>query len=303
MKKIALFVMCVCASMMMWNCKGGTSVGSGQTEGDSAVAENPLHIGMPVVEKFVCVTADENAVVYQSANVDSPCRVLWVEDLESDMADIVEKWSDEKVPQDYNSDEYPAYAGEVLAVLGEEGDFYKVSIHNDRCDMECGYVKKTDVSEVKPEKVTDDVLAEMVDMFEWVHIRIVKEGKYKGLALRSTQDELMGEHFDMGVMMDGILAFPEHSSFFIDYSPEVQELTFVTPEPGEFPYYFKYPKSMAFWNEEYEYSQGFNPETLTDEQIGKILEDVLKQKSEFVKYDFMIPMAEGGLMTFWLRSK
>jgi hypothetical protein len=63
MKKIALFVMCLCASMMMWNCKGGTSVGSGQTEGDSAVAENPLHIGMPVVEKFVCVTADENAVV------------------------------------------------------------------------------------------------------------------------------------------------------------------------------------------------------------------------------------------------
>jgi hypothetical protein len=303
MKKIGFFVMVLCASMMMWNCKGGTSVGSGQAEGDSAVAGNPLHIGMPVVEKFVRVTSEENATVYKSASVDSPCRVLWMEDLESDMADIVEKWSDEKVPQNYNSDEYPAYAGEVLAVLSEEGDFYKVSIYNDRCDAECGYVKKADVSDVAPEKVTDDMLAEMIDMFEWVRVKIVDKGKFKGLVLRSTQDELEGERLDVGVMLDGVLAFPEHASFFIDYSPEIQELTFVKPEPGEFPLYFKYPKSMAIWNDEYEYSQGLNPETLTDEQIERIVEDVLKQKSEYMKYDFSIPNTEGGIMTFWLKSK
>ncbi|MBO4673822.1 MAG: hypothetical protein J5616_05695 [Bacteroidaceae bacterium] len=301
MKKISIFVMVMFASLIMWNCKGGTSDGSDQAEGDSAVAENPLHIGMPVMEKFVRVTSEENTKMYKSPSVDSPWRVTWVEDIESDMADIVEKWSDEKLPSGYFCDDSPAYSGDVLAVLGEEGDFYKVGIRNDRTDMEFGYVKKADVEDVKPEKVTDDVLNEMIDMFDWVKVRIIEKGKYKGLALRSTFDELMGEHFDVGVMLDGVLAFPENNSFFIEYDPNVQELTFVKPEPGEFPYYFKYPKSMSIWNDEFNYSNGFNPDMLSDEQIEKIMGDL--EKSEFVKYDFVIPNTEGGLMTFWLRSK
>ena len=52
-----------------------------------------------------------------------------------------------------------------------------------------------------------------------------------------------------------------------------------------------------------EYSQGFNPEKLTDEQIDKIVQDMLQRKSEIIKYEYLIPMTEGGIKTYWMRSK
>ena len=258
---------------------------------------------MPVVEKFVRVTNEEGTKVYWSSDPNSPWLVTWVEDIESDMADIVDKWSDEVVPDGYLSDDNLAWGGMVLAVLGEERGCYKVSIRNERCDKEIGYVKKEDVEDVEPEKVTEEVLEEVDDEFEWVTLRVVKEGKYKGLVLRVLQDELNGETLDVGVLFNGLLAFPENSKEFIEFSPEVQELTFQNPKAGEFPVYFKYPKSMAFWIEEEGYSTGFNPDSLTDEQIAKIVEDMMKRKGVFVRYDYLIPMTEGGLMTFWLKSK
>ena len=35
----------------------------------------------------------------------------------------------------------------------------------------------------------------------------------------------------------------------------------------------------------------------------EIVEDMMKRKGVFVRYDYLIPMTEGGLMTFWLKSK
>lgn len=302
MKKIAFLVMGICASLMMWNCKGGTSGEQGQNDGDSAAMENPLKVGMPAVEKFVRVTADEGAEVFEYADAESPWRVTWMEDIESDMADILEKWSNEDVPDGYLCDETPAYAGEVLAVMGEEGDFYKVSIKNRYCEMESGYVKKSEVEDVEPEKVTDEVLKELNET-GWIHLRVVKEGKYKGLVLRATMDELEGESFEVGVMLDGVLAFPERNFEYIDYNPEAKELTFnESPDAGGYPTYFEYPKSMTHLGG-YDSSLGFNPDKLTDEQIERIVQDMLKRKSEYVKYDYVIPMTEGGLRTFWLKSK
>ena len=301
MKNFSFIALGLFVSLMMWNCKGQATSGNGTDGADSVVAtENPLKVGMPDMVKFVRVVADEGTPVHMEANENSPWRVLWMEDMESDMADIVYMWSDVTVPEDYRSDAAPAYAGDVLAVVGEEGDFYKVSIRNKYNSHDYGYVKKADVEDVEAEPMNlDDLLEEI----EYIHIRVVKDGKYKGLVLRSIMDELEGDRFEVGVMLDNVLAFPEENSFMIACDPDVKELTFMADVPNNnSPNYFTFPKSMAFMNEE-GYPEGFDPEKLTDEQIERIVKDAMKVESEFVMYEFVIPMTEGGVRAFWLKSK
>ncbi|MBO7582082.1 MAG: hypothetical protein J6T38_11270 [Bacteroidaceae bacterium] len=301
MKNFSFIVLGLFVSLMMWNCKGQATGDNNSDGADSVVAtENPLKVGMPDMVKFVRVVADESTEVFMEPDAESPWRVLWMEDLESDMADIVYMWSNEDVPDDYRCDEAPAYAGDVLAVVGEEGDFYKVSIRNDLSMLNYGYVKKADVEDVEAEPMNLDDLLEGI---EYIHIRVVKDGKYKGLVLRSIMDELQGDKFEVGVLLDNVLAFPEENSFFIEYDPNVKELTFAADVPNNnTPNYFTFPKSMAFIGEN-GYPEGFDPNKLTDEQIDRIVKDMMKAESEFVKYEFVIPMTEGGVRTFWLKSK
>ena len=299
MKKIAFFVMGLCVSLLLWNCKGQTTNGTSEGEDSVVVTKNPLGVGMPDMVKFVRVVADEGTQVFMEADEESPWRVIWMEDLESDMADIVYMWSNQDVPDGYSCDEAPAYAGDVLAVVGEEGDFYKVSVRNELSMIDFGYVKKADVVDVEAEPLDlDDLLAEI----EYIRIRVVKDGKYKGLVLRSIADELQGEKFEVGVLLDNVLAFPEENSAFINYNPDLKELTFAEDIPNyNSPAIFEYPKSMAVQSEGY--MEQLDPNKLTDEQIDRIVKTMQKAESEFVKYEFVIPMTESGIRTFWLKSK
>ena len=57
MKKVAFYVLGLCASLILWNCKGQNTGGNpeGEAAGDSAQVGNPLKVWMPQVEKFVIV--------------------------------------------------------------------------------------------------------------------------------------------------------------------------------------------------------------------------------------------------------
>lgn len=304
MKKLALCALGLCVSLMLMNCKGQASGGNseGDATGDSVQTGNILNVGEPSAQKFVRVVK-ENSEIFRYADPESPWLVTWMEDLESDMAVIVDKWSNEDVPDGYSCDENFAYAGQVFAVLGEEGDYYKVSIYNKNCDMEYGFVKKDDVEDVEPLTATAESLEEFDFEFEGIDMKIFKEGKYKGLVLRVLQDELDGITLEVGVLMNGCLAFPELNRGEIFCDPNVKELTFMgKAKEGELQYYFKYPKSMARWPEQ-DLMEGFDFDKLTDEQIGKIVQDMLERKSEYVKYDYLIPETEGGLLSFWMKNK
>ena len=242
MKKLALYALGLCVSLMFMNCKGQASGGNsdGDATDDSVQVGNILNVGEPTVEKFVRVVK-ENSEIFRYADPESPWLVTWMEDLESDMAIIVDKWSNEDVPDGYSCDESFAYPGQVFAVLGEEGDFYKVSIYNDNCDIESGFVKKADVEDVEPETATADALEEIDSEIEGMDMKIFKEGKYKGLVLRVLQDELHGITLEVGVLMNGCLAFPELNRGEIFCDRNVKELTFMgKAKEGELQYYFKY---------------------------------------------------------------
>ena len=104
----------------------------------------------------------------------------------------------------------------------------------------------------------------MRDMYG-IHVRVIKEGKYKGLVLRVIEDDLEGNKFEVGVMTDDYLAFPEKGPLLTEESIDV--------------------------------------DLLSDERIDEIVRNLKKQKQEYVKYDFVIPMTEGGFRTFWLKNK
>ena len=57
--------------------------------------------------------------------------LAWNENVESDMADVQHRWDDEPKPgANYEANPEQLYIFNLLPVLGEEGDFYKVGIYN-----------------------------------------------------------------------------------------------------------------------------------------------------------------------------
>lgn len=305
MKKVAFYVLGLCASLILWNCKGQNTGGNpeGEAAGDSAQVENPLKVWMPQVEKFVIVRNEEHAEIFKYANVESPWRNRWWEECECDNPDVAVKWSDEDVPDNYICEEYYAMCGTVLAVLGEEGDFYKVSIMQEDCEYEYGFVKKSDVEDAEPAPITEEMLAEMGEM-EWgCHYRVLKDGKYKGLVLYSQVDELEGESLEVGVMMNGMMAFPTLNTFILECNPNAQEATITEPDQEAFfTGFIYYPKSMSN-NPDDEWMSWLDLNALTDEQIEKIVQMVQQKKSEYVKYEYVFPASVGDIHTFWLKSK
>ena len=302
MKQMTLLAMGLCASLMLWNCKGKAPEGTEQEETD-----NVLNVTVPQVEKFVVITAEETPV-FKAADESSPHLVNCMEDIESDMAAFQVQWSDEKVPKGYSSSPASGYASNVYAVLGEEDNFYKVSIldkdPNWGCDIEVGYIRKADTEEMKPEPVTVELI-ETPSEWDWFPTVIKKDGKYKDLVMSIEVNELWGEEtLQIGVLTDGVIVTPEENVVLLaGCNDQAKELDFeVDDDPrGAL---FSYPKSMAKLTEEGE-TMCLDPAKLTDEQIGQILEKMAQRKSDdkCVKCDYFFPMTDGKYTSFWLPCK
>ena len=86
MKKLALYSLGLCVSLMFMNCKGQASGGNsdGDATDDSVQVENILNVGEPTVEKFVRVVK-ENSEIFRYSDPESPWLVTWMEDLESEL--------------------------------------------------------------------------------------------------------------------------------------------------------------------------------------------------------------------------
>lgn len=299
MKKLAIILLGCCVSLMLWNCKGKSSDGSSDV--DNALAERMGLKEVPKVEKFVVVTADQTPVLREPAK-GSAILVNCMEDMESDMADSRVQWSDEKVPRGYSNNDWDRYAGTVLAVLGEEGDYYKVSVRDrEWCDIESGYVLKSDTEEMMPEAVTAEWIETSAEQ-AWMPTVVKKEGKYKGLVIRVEVNELWGEEtLWVGVLKDGAIYYPEGFYGFIS-GGGTEGLEF---HPDGFAdgldIMFIYPKSVSKVNE-YGDVISLDPAKLTDEQIEQILEELGKRPTEYVGCEYSFPMTEGQSALFWLKK-
>ena len=300
MKKLAIILLGCCVSLMLWNCKGKSSDGSSDV--DNALAERMGLKEVPKVEKFVVVTADQTPVLREPAK-GSAILVNCMEDMESDMADSRVQWSDEKVPRGYSNNDWDRYAGTVLAVLGEEGDYYKVSVKDrEWCDIESGYVLKSDTEEMKPEAVTAEWIEESAEQ-TWMPTVVKKEGKYKGLVIRVEVNELWGEEtLWVGVLKDGVIYYPDGFVGLIADCDTADELVFrPAGYVDDINLQLQYPKSVSKLNEFGEV-MSLDPAKLTDEQIEQILEELGKRPTEYIGCEYSFPMTEGQTALFWLKK-
>ncbi|MBP3213549.1 MAG: hypothetical protein J6M19_01725 [Bacteroidaceae bacterium] len=295
MKKLSFLLLGMFIPLLCANCKGTSTSNVEETD-------NLLHVNAPTVQKFVAVSVDD-APIYKEPDTSSPTRVWWIEDIESDMADRLYEWSDVPVKSGYVSYPENAYAGMAFAVLGEEGDFYKVGLLGLYSDQEYGYILKSSASEVSTEPLTAEWFKQWFEEAEGEMglnvTRVVEEGKYKGLVLTSGGDELDGPNLQVGVMMDGYVGYPCNYTLSCELNLEEKELKI--DDTTEFVRLI-FPESMGCMD-----ADGFlmklDPNKLSEEQIGMIVDYVKKQAPDLVRYDYKFPMLEGFARSFYFKNK
>ena len=191
-------------SMLTTNCKNKNSGGRAESAVNTG---RVINVSSPPFEKFVVVT-NEGTELYKNADTNSPTLVGWVETYcTSDHCDSFYQWSYQPARHGFEQPSMSTitYEGKVFPVLGEEGDFYKVYILNEGCDIESAYILKASVGVIKSAPIKADMLEEEDKYFMF---RVIKDGKYKDIVLIDEYDELGGETFKVGVLNDGIVAIP-----------------------------------------------------------------------------------------------
>ena len=298
----------VLISTMTASCKNKKT--GGITE--SAVnTESVIKVSSPPFKQFVVVTTDE-ASLYKKADTNSATLVLWIEtDCASDYCDNIFLWSDQSAkpgfeqPSTYNL----AFKGRVFPLLGEEGDFYKVYILNEWCDIESAYIPKACAEYIEYAPFKADML-EAEDGH--LKFRVMKDGKYKDIVLIDELNELGDETFEMGVLNNGIVTIPIVYNIFCFLDIEQKENITIEKTKG---FHFttdgtvdhtidhfllKYTKSLAMAAAEDYESYRLDLTKLSDEQIAKIIDTMTTKEPEYVYYMYHFPAL--GLQSFYLQS-
>lgn len=132
--------------------------------------------------------------------------------------------------------------------------------------------------------------------------RVLKDGKYKGIAICDSYDELDGETLQVGVLQDGALAIPVIYNIDCQMIPELEETTDnveIREEGNNF--FIKYNKSLSVVAEEEINARQLDPKKLDDKQIAKIIDTLTKKKPEYVECMYHFPAQ--GVRFFYYKTK
>jgi len=183
------------------------------------------------------------------------------------------------------------FIGTVVPVIGEEGDFYKISTYNDYIyygETNEGYILKANVKDATPELLTAEspVLSEKG---EWMNFYIVKDGKFKNMVLRAKLGELTGDMLHVGVLLDnGCVAFPQSYSFMLGVNDVATDIDIQPYEYNNMSYELGFPPSMFYDNPD-NYIRLFDPSKLSEEQIEKIFNTVNGTAPGDIEYMYYFP--------------
>lgn len=279
------------------NCSGKKTAEKAEETETTTNAESVIQVSNPPFQKFVVVTT-EKAELYKNADTNSPTLVVWNEsDCESDFCETIYQWSDQPGKSGFESgEENIACEGRVFPVLGEEGNFYKVSTTTKWCNIESAYIPKDCVGDIESAPIKADVLEADDNYFK---CRVVKDGKYKDIVLIDEYNELEGEYLHVGVLNDGVVATPLIYNIYSFQLNDQKEDIIIDNTEDEIS--LKYSKSMALPAEDGGESYQIDLKKLSDEQIAKIVDTVIQKKPEYVEYMYHFPAK--GLESFIYKSK
>lgn len=266
-----------------------------ETAEATAATESVVNVAIPPFQKFVVVTVEEGDLLQKPDN-NSPNLMRWIEsDCESDFCQNIYQWSDQPGKPGFEvSTDIMVCAGKIFPVLGEEGDFYKVSTLTEWCDIEFAYLAKASVGDIECQPIKADML-ESEDMFP--NSRVIKDGKYKDVVFIDEYNELEGETLHVGVLKDGIVAMPLVYNVFSQISSELagsKEGLKIKEEDGHF--MLDFSKDLGMVMEDYYNTYQLNLKKLNAEQIAKIIDTVTKKKPEYVNFMYHFPAQ--GLESF-----
>ena len=295
--KIRLFVVlwAMLIPLLTANCRDKRNVGKVETVEATEKEESVINVSSPPFKKFVVVTIEE-AALYKKADTNSPNLVRWIEsDCESDYCENIYQWSDQPGKPGFElSTDIIASEGRVFPVIDEEGNFYKVSILNQWCDMESAYIPKNCVGNIECAPIKADMLEAEDNYFK---CRVLKDGKYKDIVLIDEYDELDGETLLVGVLNDGAVATPVAYYIECQMIPEQEETLEIAEVDGLF--ILSYTKNLAMPTEDDSYQ--LDLKKLSDEQMAKIIDTVSTKKSEYVSIMYHFPAQ--GLQSFYYKAK
>ena len=187
--------------------------------------------------------------------------------------------------------------GRVFPLLGEEGDYYKVSTLGKWCDIESAYILKSDVGEIEMKPITADMLEGDGEESSLTY-RVIKDGKYKDIVIGYEYDELNGETLQVGLLRDGALVTPVTYMIDSQMSTELNDIE-ITESDGTFS--LKYGQSMSVVTDEETNSRQLDIKKLSNKQIEKIIDTVTKKKPEYVECMYHFPAM--GVRMFYYKTK
>ena len=283
--------------MLLTSCTDKKAAKNSVMDETTAKTESAIKVAAPPFDKFVVVTT-EDAGLYKTADTNSPNLVRWIEsDCESDVCDNFYQWSDQPGKTGFElSTEILAWEGRVFPVLGEEGDFFKISTLDEWCTIESAYIPKACVGDIESAPIKADMLE---DKEFYLKCCVVKDGKYKDVVLFDEYDELNGETLHVGVLINGVVATP--LVYKIDCSMAPQQEEDIVFDDSESIQFLKYNKSLAVTAEEEYESYQLDPKKLNAEQIAKIVDGLTSQKPEYVSGMYHFPAM--GLQSFIYKAK
>ena len=154
--------------------------------------------------------------------------------------------------------------------------WYKVGTLKRWCEIESAYIPKSEVKTVETAPIKADELEKNKEWF-YHRYRVLRDGKYKGVVLCDELDELSGETFSVGLLADGVLLTPVVYEMNAYMNTQQQESVCIQEEDGRFT--LIYNKSMDAAGEN-DFDPRLDLNKLSNEQIAKIVETVVKKKPE-----------------------
>lgn len=203
-----------------------------------------LPVQKPAWDKFVLITHDE-VLVFKEAFVGSAKLEIMQENLGSDVVEQYFKWDDTDNKRGYVSSHYKLYSNQILPLIGEEDEWYKVAVSEDGIGMTEGYVNKSYCRDVKQSPITSDVLKNM-EFYNGhnASFALQTKGKYKNICFISIMSEMEDQWCDVAVLYDGVLINPLTKRSFNLFNPDgdvEQQFTSILPTPSSIQlvsYYF-----------------------------------------------------------------
>ena len=303
MKNRLLVLLGVLIPMLTANCSDKKTVEKAESAETTAKTESVIKVNTPPFNKFVVVTVEDEAEgtpLLKEPNDNSPSLQRWFEsDCESDFCEQKYLWTNQPRPHGFDlGTDAIAGVGHVFPVIGEEGNYYKVNILNKWCDIESAYISKADVGNIEMNPINADMLEKNGDEVG-LKCRVLKDGKYKGIAICDSYDELDGETLQVGVLLNGALVIPVGYNIDCQMIEETTDNFEIREEGNNF--FIRYNKSLSVVAEEEINARQLDPKKLDDKQIAKIIDTVTKKKPEYVECMYHFPA--NGLNSFYYMAK